>query len=262
MKQRLDRIFHYAVYYCQKFGVKAITLAFLGDLWENSIHMETARTNFPNEVECLFILQAYISEKILQLEPLFSKINCHFVVGNHSRLMTDQRPYFKEGAVMNWEYILAKQLKIQFETIFKKDKTSKITITPAESLSTVIEVAQRKFLLTHSIVQGGGGSFGGIPYYSVDRNAAKKFGVFFQLDDKSQQFSDVASAHLHSTYKTKTISGYAYGNGSVVGTDPFSLEKMKISSEPEQTLLIVDRGIVVQEMTLKCDDPFKNKKTK
>ena len=258
MKERLDRIFYYFIYFCKKFEIKIANITFLGDLWENSIHMETARTNYPNEVEVLFILYEYLTQKLLQLEQYFSEIKCYFVVGNHSRLSLGggaNKPFFKEAAQMNWEYILAKLLKLQFETIFK-DK-NKYIIEASESLSKVIKVSDRKFLLTHSLTQGGGSSFGSIPYYSVDRNSAKKFGLFYQMDDEEQIFDDILTAHLHSTYKTKTISGNAYGNGSVVGPDPFSLEKLKVASEPEQTMLIVDRGIVIQELTLKCNDPFK-----
>jgi hypothetical protein len=261
LKLRVDRVFHYFLYYCKKFDIRIANLTFLGDLWENSIHMETARTNFPSEPEVLFILNEYITEKLLQIEPYFKTINVYAVVGNHSRIASGtggaNKPFFREAPILNWEYILFRQLELMFNKIQEKYKIKKFNIHVSLSLSRIIDVAQRKFLLTHSITQGGGGSFGSIPYYSIDKNSAKKFGMFYQAGDVSQMFDDVLYAHLHSAARTKIISGTAYGVGSVVGGDPFSMEKLKVLSEPEQLLLLVEQGIVTDEILLKCDNPFK-----
>lgn len=263
MKKRIDRVFHYFLYYCKKFDITTANLTFLGDLWENAIHMETARTNYPSEPEILFILHEYITEKLLQIEASFKNINVYAVVGNHSRISNGNpagnKYFIKEAPVLSWEYILFRQLALLFEKIQSKQKIKKINFHISTSLSKIIEVAQRKFLLTHSITQGGGGSFGSIPYYAIDKNSAKKFGIFYQIQDYDQIFSDVLYGHLHSSARTKIISGTAYGVGGTVGTDPFALEKLKVLSEPEQLLLFVEKGIVTDEILLKCEDPFKKK---
>lgn len=258
MKKRLDRIFYYTVHYCTKFGISNINLLFLGDLMSGSIHAELMRTNTHNDVECLFILHEYITEKLLQIEPHFNKITCEFIVGNHSRL-TDaiggSKPQYKTAGIINFEYILAKQLKMQFNTLQKEIKEKKIIININDALFKIIEVAKRKFMITHGhIMSGGSSSFAGISYYSLAMNSAKMFGALYTTGDESQQFVDILQGHLHVSGRVKITTGNLYINGSVIGTGEYGLYKLRSVSEPEQTLLLVEEGIVTNELILKGDD--------
>jgi predicted phosphodiesterase len=258
MKKRLDRIFFYTLFYCKKFDINKIHLFFIGDLLSGSIHPELMRTNEYNEVECLFLIQEYISEKLLQIENQFNSITCDFLVGNHSRISdgnSGTKMQWKSASIINWEYVLAKQLQIQFDLIQKNNKIKKIEIITNDSLFKVKEVAGRKFLITHGhMLSGGSNSFASIPYYGLSMSSAKLFGALYSSGDVLQEFQDIIMGHLHTSARVKTTTGNMYINGSICGTGEFGLYKMRSASQPEQLLLIVQDGFVNNEIVLRANE--------
>lgn len=250
--ERLDRIFYYLLFYCEKNKITKLTLLFLGDLLSGEIHEELIRTNEKDIVDTLFYIQEYLIKKLLEIEKYFSKITCEFVVGNHSRF--SKKPEYKTAAKLNWEYVLAKQLEASFKFLQKEEKIS-INISP--SLYKVITVAGRTFLISHGtfMTGSGNGGFAGIPYYSLAMSSAKMYGVLEQIGYKNENhkpFQDILIAHLHTTAKVGMFNGgNLFINGSVIGTNEFSLNKIKSVAKIEQTLLIVEEGQINQEIILR-----------
>ena len=251
MIKRLDRIFYYLQYYCELFKIKKLNLLFLGDLLSGAIHNELVRTNELNEVDAIFFLQEYLTKKLLEIENSFSSINIEFVVGNHGRFSV--KPEHKTAAKLNWEYILAKQLQSCFEYIQKEDKKININISP--SLYKIVTIAGRSFLISHGTFMTGSGTggFAGIPYYSLAMTGAKLYGALEQIGVKNSiKFQDILLAHLHTTASVGMFNGGTLRiNGCLIGTNEFSLNKMKSSAKVEQTMLIVEDGNVNQEIILR-----------
>lgn len=251
MIERLDRIFYYFIYYCKKFNITNIHLWFLGDLLSGSIHEELIRTNEMDEVDAIFFLQDYITKKLLEIESFFNSITVEFLVGNHSRLSI--KPQFKTSHKLNWEYVLAKQLSLCFDLIQKEKK--KIKINVSDSLFKVVEVSKRRFLISHGTFMSGGGSggFAGVPFYALASNSAKMYGVLHQIGFKSDQvFDDIQIGHLHSTASVPLFNGNTCRiNGSIIGTNEFSLHRIKSVAKVEQTMMVVRDGFVDDEITLR-----------
>lgn len=255
MKERLDRIFKYACYYCKQTNVSIMNLIFDGDLLSGSIHDELPRSNECSEVEGLFILQEYISNKLLEIESIFSKINVHFLVGNHSRLT--KKPETKQNAILNWEYVLAKQLHILFNTM-QKEKNKKIFINYYQSPFTVLNITGHKFLVTHGhLMMGkGSGGFAGIPYYALSASSAKMYGVLKQIGcDESVTFDSIIMGHLHFTGEINLFNGGTlYMNASVIGTSEYGLYNVRAIGKVEQTLLILEEGKVNTKYILRGNE--------
>jgi len=250
MKERLDRIFYYFIYYCKKYEIKTVNILLLGDLLSGGHVPELMKYNEFSDVEALFILQEYFCNKLVEIQDNFSEIKVEILAGNHSRI-PEGKPEYKKAAIVNYEYILAKQLKIFFDLIQKDNKEKKIKINVNESLFKVIDIADRKFLITHGhILSNGSNSFAGIPYYGLAMSASKIEGAFKQFE--SLNFSDILIGHLHCLSKVKTPFGNLYINGSIIGVNEFALFKMKVTSTPEQLMLIVEDGFVNSEITLRA----------
>jgi hypothetical protein len=249
MIERLDRIFHYFVYYCKKYDISIVNILLLGDLLSGCHHEELKKTNEMDDVSAIFFLQEYLVNKFLEIEKEFSEIKIEILVGNHSRI-PEGKPEFKKASILNYEYILAKQLKMTFDTLQSNNKSHKIKINVSQSLFNVVTVADRKFLITHGhILSNGSNSFAGIPYYGLAMSASKLDGAFKQF--QYLDFSDILCGHLHCTSKVKTPIGNIWINGSIIGVGEFALYKMKVTGLPEQTLLIVEDGQVNAEITLR-----------
>jgi predicted phosphodiesterase len=254
MKKRLDRIFYYLVFYCKKNDIKKVTIAVLGDVFSGIHHEDLIRTNEMDEVSALFYFQDYFITKLLEIQNYFSEIICEFVVGNHSRI-PQGKPQLKLAGILNYEYILAKQLQLVIDLIQKDFKIKKIKINVHNSLFKVIEVAKRRFFITHGhMLSQGSNSFAGIPYYGLSMSGGKMYGYLTSTDLGKDDFSDILMGHLHCSSKVKIPSGNLYINGSVIGTDELSLFKMKSVAESEQTLLIVCKGKVINEIILRGEN--------
>lgn len=255
MMKRINRVFDYFILYCKKYEIKKINLLLLGDLLSGCHHDELKKTNEFDDVTCIFVLQEYLINKIVEIEKEFSEIKIEILVGNHSRI-PEGKPEFKKSAILNYEYILANQMKMYFDLIQKNNKENKIKINVCKSLFNVVTIANRKFLITHGhILSNGSNSFAGIPYYGLAMSASKLDGAFKQFEQL--HFSDIIMGHLHSTSKVKTPIGNLYINGSIIGIAEFALYKMKVAGVAEQTMLIVEDGQVNAEIILRGESNIK-----
>ncbi len=254
MVKRLDRIFYYLVYYCKKFNIKDLYIESIGDLISGSIHDELIRTNEFTDVDAVFFLQDYLIKKLLEIESNFDSITVDFLVGNHGRL--SQKPQYKTSAKLNWEYVLSKNIENIFNILQKDtdEKDRKIKINIFDSLFIVKKIEGRSFLITHGhfMTGAGTGGFAGLPYYSLAMSTAKMYGVLEQIGASHEQFDDVLIGHLHTTGEMPMFNGgVLYINGCIVGTNEFSLYKMKSVAKVEQTLLLVENGHVTNKLRLR-----------
>lgn len=253
--KRLDLIFEKLIVYTKVMGITEIYLLLNGDLISGGIHTELIRNSDLNEIESVFYLQEYLIKKFLDLTKFFNKIDVEVIIGNHARILQG-KPYFKEQVSMSYEYILGKQLKIYFDLLTDKKLNNKITINVPDSPFIVKQIKNLKFLVTHGQILTGAGSGGflGLPAYSISMSSAKLYGVLHQIGiDTRIQFDHIICGHLHTTAKIPIFTGgFCFVGGCVIGTNEFSLMKMKSVAKKEQLLLIIDDEGIDGEINIKC----------
>jgi len=241
--RRLDTVFNVFLAYCNKFKITKCHILLNGDMLSGGIHTELVRNMWCNEVEQLFFAQQYFIQKLSYISEFFNRIDVSVIVGNHSRVLQG-KPYHKEKVTMNFEYILGRQLKMYFETLSDQKKNTKIFIDVPESAFKIINVNETRFLITHGdiLMGAGSGGFAGIPFYSICMSAAKLYGVLHQINvTKDVQFDHILCGHLHTSTRIPLFNGGScFVNGAIIGTNEFSLTKMKSVAKQEQLMLIID----------------------
>ena len=220
-----------------------------------TIHDELARNNDLNEVEALLYLQPYLIKKFSELTEIFNRIDVEVIVGNHGRLLPG-KPYYKKKTIMNYEYLLGMQLKMYFDLLRNNKKNNKININVPKSAFIVKEINGNKFLVTHGDILSGQGSggFAGIPFYSICMSSSKLYGILHQIGyTEDIRLDNIIMSHLHSTAKIPIFNGgICYVGGCVIGTNEYSLVKMRSVAKREQLMLIVDDfGDIISEINIK-----------
>jgi hypothetical protein len=251
---RLNQLFSQLIKYAKKIIVKDLHIEMNGDILCGGIHQELARNNDLNEVESLFYFQKYFVSKLSELSKHFDNIYIDVIVGNHPRILQG-KPYFKEKVQMNFEYILGRQLQMYYDLLREQKKNTKIFINVPESAFIVKKIKNTKFLITHGdILTGeGNGGFAGIPFYSICMSSAKFYGVLQQIGvEETTQFNHVLCGHLHTSAKIPLFNGgFCFVGGSVIGTNEFSLYKIKSVAKKEQLVLIIDDEGIDGEICLR-----------
>ena len=255
--ERLDQLFDKLIKYAKKIVVKDLHILCNGDLFAGGIHQELVRNSDLNEVESVFYLQKYLIPKLCSLSEFFDHVYVDVLIGNHPRILTGSKPYFKEKVSMNFEFIFGHQLKLYFDLLTEQGKNNKIFINIPESPFMIKKVKNTKFLVTHGDILTGAGSGGflGLPAYSTAMSAAKLYGVLHQIGiTEETKFDHILAGHIHTTSKIPIFNGgFCFYNGCIIGTNEFSLYKMKSVAKKEQLVLIVDNDGIDGEINIRLD---------
>jgi len=252
--ERADRIFNRFLTYCEKIGITEINLNFLGDLLSGMIQDESNETADLNIVESMFFVYSYIMNKLAWLSEHVNKIKINFLVGNHGRILKkNAKPFYKKKAILNWEYVLGRQIESTLKLIASEDK---ISINVPKSPFIVDEVNGTKFLLMHGDIlsKGGSKSFAGLPFYGFTMNAAKFWGLLSHVGTNFEStFKNVICGHYHTSDATPIFTGgKLWVSACLCGETEFSLYEVKMKSFIEQLLLVVDnRGHIDGEINIR-----------
>ena len=246
---RCDRIFEKLINNIVFFDIQKLHLNFLGDLVTGTIHEELVENSDMSIVESLFFLEDYILSKLSLLSNYVNEIEIDWLVGNHGRF--SKKPIFKKKGILNWEYILGRQI----EQLLLHINSPKIKIKVSKSPFTIIDINSTKFFITHGdIFRGGSGGFAGIPFYSLAQSSAKFYGMLSHVGLKvSAPFKHVITGHLHTSCAMPIFTGGKfYINACIIGSNEYSISEVKVKSMIEQLLLIVDQnGKVDYEINLR-----------
>jgi uncharacterized protein YuzB (UPF0349 family) len=244
--ERLDTVFNVFIAYCKKFSITKCHILINGDMLSGEIHTELMRNNWMNITDQLFFTQKYLIKKLEYISEFFNRIDVNVIVGNHARVMTGGKPYFKEKVTMNWEYILGKNIQSYFELLSEKKLNNKIFVDVPEGPFKIVNINGTKLLQTHGdvLTGAGGGGFAGIPFYSICQSASKLYGVLHQIDiDSNTKFDSIICGHLHTSTKIPLFNGgFCYIGGCGIGTNEFSIFKMKSVAKKEQLMLVLDES--------------------
>lgn len=228
-KKRVDELFNITIEYCKLFGVTTFNLHMLGDMVSGRIHEELLESNALVTIDTILQLSDYVSMWIQRISSIFKNIKVMGMPGNHGRFT--KKPTYKHKNLDNYDYIMYKFM----------ERATKNVVDVFELPVSFIHLTDHfgyKILNCHGdILKGGTGL---MPVSGTwARDVAKLNGLLRQND---KGFDCMVFGHFHtgdttfpSFDKTKIIV-----NGSLKGTDEFSLGAIKTGNKPSQQLLIID----------------------
>lgn len=198
-----------------------------GDMVSGIIHDELRETNELNIVEQAHLGSLVAAMAIQELARAFPRVIVTCVVGNHGRV-THQK-YFKNKQQVNWDYVFYNNLAV----LLKNQKNVSFNIPL--SFWAGVEVKGHKFLVMHGDLVR---SWGGIPFYGLNREVAKWVQIKAAEKDFFHYF---VGSHFHTHAELQTPSGQNILNGSLKGGDEYAIG-LGLYGDPVQLLFGVHQA--------------------
>ena len=200
------------------YSLRSMNLILVGDLVTGSIHDELSETNEFIEVEAAILAQKTLSEYILALRKLFPVVNIFGVSGNHGRLTKNVR--YKK-AWNNWDYLIMKMAESQLSDL------PGINFSIPRSTTQTFWIGKHKVYVDHGF---GIRSWNRIPYYGIHTwaNNTQTALISGHLDPVDM----FVLGHFHRPAYIEDAGGFIFMNGSMIGSNEYSLKKLHITSEP------------------------------
>ena len=238
MKSRIDSFFNQLIEYAEEVGSDELHLKMLGDMVNGEIHEELIRNSDLDTTESILAFADYISQWLTKLSSKFSIINVMALSGNHGRF--SKKPNFKKKQTLNFDYLA-------YEFIRRETQNVVTSFEIPESPFVVRNINGFKFFSTHGDIFKGGTGLNPASG-TIGRDAEKLSGVLRQIN---QDFQYMDIGHFHKVIlDLPTFSGKSImQNGSVKGTDEFSIGAVKAGERPSQVVYIVEEGYGVKFRT-------------
>lgn len=204
----------------QGYNLEHLEIIALGDMVGNSnIHEELASTSEETLIESIFNGALITSQFILELLTEFKTIRFTGHVGNHGRL--SQKVTYKKRYV-NYDYIYYLVLALMLRN------NPRVTFDLPKSFWSILDVGGVKILALHG---DGIKSWSGISWYGIQRTIYKLTDL---LNANNKQFSYVCLGHFHNAGSLSRTKGEVLLNGSLIGSNEYSLGSLFASTEPNQ----------------------------
>lgn len=225
----------------QGYSMPHLNVNALGDMVSGIIHEELVENAEGTVIEWLFNTAIIVSQFLTEMLTVFETIDFVGVVGNHGRMTKQVR--FKKRYT-NWDHLLYQIVALMMMN------NDRIKFTLPKSFFYIREVGGRKQLLLHG---DNIRSWAGIPWYGIQRAVYK---ITELLNAHDQHFDDVCLGHFHNEGILARVKGRIMLNGSVVGSNEYSVGALFASSEPRQLLYGVSpkRQDVTWEWSLNLAD--------
>lgn len=213
-----------------------------GDMISGSIHDELERTNDVPDTECVMNLANNLIENIIKTLKVVGKnglVSVDVLVGNHARTKVG-KPYVKNKVKDNWEYLLGRII----QSYFDKQEIDNLEVCVPDTWYKLRTINGVTFLETHGdCLANGGGGFAGLPIASLVQKTAKMYGMLESLADmgyeveEDTKFQYVVVGHFHKTATVPLFNGgKLFVNGTLKGTDEYSISRMTGTADCEQTV--------------------------
>jgi len=199
----------------------------LGDFLSGVIHDELREYGDGNIVEWTFNTALIVSQMLSELLTVFPTIHCTCVVGNHGR-MTKKVSY--KGKYVNWDYIVYQTIALMMMN------NPRITFDIPKSFWTIIKTGGRKQLVLHG---DNIRSWQNTPWYGIQRAAYKLMEL---LASREQYFDDILMGHFHSLGIIPRTKGRIVLNGSVIGSNEYSVGALFAATDPHQLFYGIHPG--------------------
>jgi len=189
------------------------------DWVSGDIHEELVRTNeFPAPVQAVkagFLLGSFI----VGLSAHFKTVKVDLLTaGNHDRIT--RKPQSADGGLNSWGYVVC-EIARQHASACKN-----VSIRVHVALSTVIEVCNQRYLITHG--DGIKGTWG-IPFYGIERKKQKEAMARMNMDI-GKHFDKIIIGHFHTALNHE----HWLIGGSLTGTNEFDHKEGR-QSRPHQS---------------------------
>jgi hypothetical protein len=220
-EQLLEKIILFKETVYGKMDMRKLVLNFLGDIVEGeTIYPGQAHYIDQCVVDQLFFGLGHIISMIQSLAAEFPQIEIYGVWGNHGRLG-------KKGvnhARSNFDYIFYKCIEQAFEY------QENVNVYVSKSPLMMVRHGDYNFCLFHG---DGVKSWGGIPYYGLDRMARNMSGLANMI------IHYVLVGHFHRDAAISLpANGRLFANGCWPGGSLLSVTKMFEASIPRQTMYL------------------------
>lgn len=228
-RQRMKNLKHALVdiheLHSKLYDIKTLNIFSLGDLVAGMNQVgawsATGISNAYPIVDQTIISVQVIQDCIYNWCQIFDNINVYCCYGNHGRVSKSG----EQKNHCNWDYVAHKMLQARF----KGNKKVKFSIP--QTWYQRVEIEGHSFLMTHGdFVRGAGGS----PVNGLRTFQQKMTGIL------GKPSNYVCCGHFHNTAQLRTNSGTALVNGSVCGSDIYSLS-MQLHSPASQTLFGISK---------------------
>lgn len=205
------------------YGIEELHLWLLGDMCSGSNHQEIAETNEFSAAEQGYQVGMMLGQWIEDLVPEYPSIVVHGVAGNHPRVPA--KPQSKQ-VFNNFDWM---SYKIA-ETYLTRYGSVRCHFPRAGH--TVVETAGLNVLLFHG--DGIRSTMPGVPWGGVMRRVRELRSQYAQMGIPLHGY---ALGHFHSA---NAVAGNIWMNGSLKGTDEYSLKQFGSGEPPEQLLVTFD----------------------
>lgn len=212
--ERISKLINLTIKKCKLNNSKILNLTFLGDLLSGFIHFSGRLQNQEDLISQTKIVGEVISKMIYELSKEFDKVNISFVVGNHSRLMSDKKQSLKSE---NMENLIFWYVESRIENI----RNAKIIKNRHDDIIE-LDIMGYKIAGIH-----GEGT-------SIDKVTNDLSGVLRYVPDV------ILLAHLHFPEFKYTGKTKIYRTGALIGSNNFSNSIFR-ETDASQTLIIVDK---------------------
>jgi len=155
---------------------------------------------------------------ILLLAQYFPKIELYCVIGNHGRHGNKGDAHPRS----NFDYLFYRMI----QRALRPQKN--VTVYVNESPTMIIDHGEFTFALNHNDSVKG---WNGIPYYGLDRQARRLNGLYNMTIDYK------LGGHFHTPAE---LNNETYLNGTVVGGNDLSINKMMVATRPSQKIFYFD----------------------
>lgn len=228
-QQRLNTLFSKVVHYCKIHNITKLNVVNLSDLIEGEIHVTSRIESELDSIEQIKIVSRLLSNFLIDLSSEIPYVTYRSVVDNHSRVQTNYKEHIEKESFCKlidwWLEEKIKQANLEFE---KRGMTNSL-----EMIQDNIDDNIGMLYINGKTIAFSHGHLGSAN--SVLQDLA--FGTNIMIDI-------VLLGHWHAD-KVKNFQGKKiYFNGSLKGTDSYTLNK-RLFSDPSQTLLIFDEDDII-----------------
>jgi len=213
-------------------NIRRIHIACLGDMVSgNNLHDELDKTNSLNIADQVLYTATLLTNIILELSKHFEEIVFYGVPGNHGR--TTKKKEFKDPS-SSYDYLAYKITEREIYHL-KGKLNINIKFYIPKSNFIFIPIQNHNIVFTHG---DNIKSWSGIPYYGMLRDYANKQELM--LSSYNMPVHYVCIGHFHQPITINRPLGGVIVNGSLKGTDEYSMSKNLIS-KPSQTFFGVNK---------------------
>lgn len=212
-KERVSKLFHDTVKYCNLMGVSNLYVVNLGDQISGSIHVTTRVQEGMDSIEQTMTVAEMIANLLNDFNNEGFNVNYVSMTDNHSRRLP------------NWRESIENESFVKIVDWYVKSRLSKSDIT---FIDNIVDDGIATFLV------------GGKNVFAVHGHRDKPKSVVKDLSLALKVVPDlVLMGHYHHRYNESFNETRLVINGSLIGTDEYA-KGARYFSKPSQALLVLD----------------------